>query len=209
MPKSKKEKSTENKLTDKERISKGQVLCRIIIEVLGAPKEHVEEAIKLVVDKVKDAEDITLLSESTYAAEEKGKLFTTFSELEIWFNNIDALAQFIFNFTPSSVEIIQPSQLSIPAIVLSGFFNDFLLKMHDLGLQLKDTAAKTQLLQKNADALVRNFLNLALKEPKSSQDISALTGIPDDNVKAILANYEKANIVVKKGDNYVMKKVKE
>jgi hypothetical protein len=210
MAKSKKadKSSTGQKVTDKERVAKGQILCRVIIEVLGAPKEYVEEAITLVVDKVKADESLELVSESTYEAEEKGKLFVTFSELEIWFKNMDSLVQFIFNFTPSSIEVMQPTSCVIPAIILSGFFNDFLMKMHELGLKVKDVSAKAQVLQKNTDALIRNFINVILVQPKSAGEISTLTGIPEDNVKAILAIYEKAGIVSLEGNKYLLKKEK-
>jgi hypothetical protein len=210
MAKSKKadKSSTGQKVTDKERVAKGQILCRVIIEVLGAPKEYVEEAITLVVDKVKADESLELVSESTYEAEEKGKLFVTFSELEIWFKNMDSLVQFIFNFTPSSIEVMQPTSCVIPAIILSGFFNDFLMKMHELGLKVKDVSAKAQVLQKNTDALIRNFINVILVQPKSAGEISTLTGIPEDNIKAILAIYEKAGIVSLEGNKYLLKKEK-
>ncbi|MBU2560888.1 MAG: hypothetical protein KKD17_01225 [Nanoarchaeota archaeon] len=194
------------KLTDKERVDKGGVLVRTIIEVLGAPKEYVEDAIKVVVDKLHKTDGLEVVSESTYEAEEKGKLFSTFSEIEIWFKDVDALSKFIFDFTPSSVEVVQPSKLSLSAIFVSGFMNDFLLKMHDMGLKLKDTAAKSQLLQKNTDALVRNFFNFILKEPKSAEEVAKLTGIPNENAEAILSNFMKAGVVEKKEDRYVLLK---
>ncbi|MBN1544729.1 hypothetical protein JW898_04675 [Candidatus Woesearchaeota archaeon] len=212
MPKAPKQKKDEKKaavkLTDKERVDKGEVLARTIIEVLGAPKDYVEEAIQVVVDKLHKTEGFEVVSESTYEAEEKGKLFSTFSEMEIWFKDVDALSKFIFDFTPSSVEIVQPSKLSLSALFVSGFLNDFLLKMHDMGLKLKDTAAKSQLLQKNTDALVRNFLNFMLKEPRSAEEIANMTGIPEENADAILSNFLKAGVVEKKGEGYVLLKKK-
>jgi hypothetical protein len=193
----------DGRLTDKERVEKGQVLVRVIIEVLGAPKGYVEEAVQLVVDRVHATKEIDVVSESTYEAEEKGKLFSTFSELEIWFGNMDTFSNFLFEFTPSSVEVIQPAKVELDARFVSGFFNDFLLKMHDLGLKLKDSSAKTQLLQKNADALVRNFMNFVLAQgAKSLDEVSSATGIPKDNVEALLANFEKAGIIKKDGDRY-------
>ena len=202
---SKKEKET---ISDKERIDKGQLLVRVVIEVLGAPKEYVEEAIQLVVDRVHKTSDIEVVSESTYEAEEKEKLFSTFSEIEIWFKDLDKMVKFLFDFTPSSIEIMQPAKLEFKSNFVSGLCNDFLLKMHDLGLKLKDTAAKVQLVQKNADALIRNFLNFALKEPKSAEEISKLTGIPKENAEALLSNFEKAGIVKKQENLYVLSSAK-
>ncbi|MFC1741231.1 hypothetical protein ACFL3V_01715 [Nanoarchaeota archaeon] len=191
-------------ISDKERADKGQILCRIVLEVLGAPKDYVNEAVQMVVDKVHKTEKIDLVSENTYEAEEKGKMFSAFSELEIWFNDMDVLMQFLFNFTPSSVEVMQPSKIPMDSHLVSGFFNDFLLKMHDMGLKLKNVSAQTQVLQKNADALVRNFFNTVLTEPRTSEDLSKMTGIPKENVEGILENFEKAGVVKKQGDKYLL-----
>ncbi|NQU79203.1 hypothetical protein HQ545_05550 [Candidatus Woesearchaeota archaeon] len=189
------ESESKNTLSEKERIAKGQVLTKIIIEVLGAPKEHVEEAIKIVVDKVNAVGKIEVVSESTYEAEPKGKLFSTFSEIEIWFDDIDALSMFLFEFTPSSVEVVQPVELNLKSTFMSGFMNDFLLKMHDMGLKMKDGYATTKLLKKNTDALIRNFMKSVLLEPKSGEEVAKITGIPKENVDAILADFSKAGIV--------------
>ena len=197
------------KLTDKERVDKGQVLARIIIEVLGAPKDYVEEAIQIVVDRVRSTKEIEVVSESTFEAEERGKLFCTFTELEMWFDNLDVLSNFLFEFTPSSVEIMQPSHITVDARFVSGFFNDFLLKMHELGLKVKDTSATVQLLQKNADALIRNFISYSLSScPKSADEIASATGIPKDNAAALLSNFEKAGVAKKEGDKYSFVKKK-
>ena len=189
-------------ISDKERVDKGQVLARVLIEVLGAPKDYVEEAIQLVVDKARQIDNAELISESTYEAEEKDKLFITFSELEIWFKDMDQILKFMFEFTPSSIEIIQPTKMVVTSQVMSGVCNDFLLKMHDLGLKLKDMSAKSQLLQNNADALVRNLFKIALIEPRTLAQMSELTGIPKENAKAILENFENAGIVGRKGNTY-------
>lgn len=195
-------KSGADRISDKERVDKGQLLVRVVIEVLGAPKEHVEDAVKLVVDRVHHQKDLDVVSEDTYEAEEKGKLFSTFSEMEIWFRDTDVLTRFLFDFTPSSVEVMQPSTVPLDAHHLSGFLNDFLLKMHESGMKLKDLSARTQLLTKNTDTLVRNFLNHVLETSRSSEELSKILGIPKDNIEAILANFEKAGIVKKEGEVY-------
>ncbi|MBW2967789.1 hypothetical protein KY362_04845 [Candidatus Woesearchaeota archaeon] len=195
-------KKDDDPVSDKERVDKGQLLARIVIEVLGAPKDHVEEAIKLVVDRAHKIKGAEVVSESTYEAEQKEKLFSTFSEIEIWFDSMDVLMQFIFDFTPSSVEIMQPAKVEMKANHVSGFFNDFLLKMHELGLKLKDLSAKTQLLGKNTDTLMRNFLHHVLETPRSADELSKVMGIPKENIAAILENFEKAGIVENKDDLY-------
>ena len=66
------------KKSDKERVAKGEVLVRSILEILGAPKEHVEKTITVLVDKLKEKAIVDVVSEEIFEASETedGKLFT-------------------------------------------------------------------------------------------------------------------------------------
>lgn len=188
-------KSNDEPISDRERVDRGNILVRVVIEVLGAPRAHVEESVQIVVDKIHRIQNITVVSEKTYEAEEKDNgLFSTFSELEIWFNSVEQCMEFLFNFTPSSIELIQPENLSWSNNVFSGFANDFLMKMHDSGMKLSDTSAKLALLKKNTDALITNFVTFSLDKPRSADELAKILGIPEDNVKAILDNFLKAGV---------------
>jgi len=90
----------------KAQTKKEPIRCRAILEVLGKPKEHVESTVKMLVDKVKENPDNSVLNEKFADVRQEGEtMFSTFVELEMVFKGIGPLAGFCFDFMPSSVEI--------------------------------------------------------------------------------------------------------
>ena len=62
------------------------IKARSIIEIVGGPKEHVDKAMNIVVDKLREDKQIKLLKEKVFEAkplEDKRPLFSTFCEVEI------------------------------------------------------------------------------------------------------------------------------
>ena len=59
---------------------------KIIIEIVGSPKEHIEEVMKQLVEKIK--EEKKLLKYNIFEAQEKDKLFFTFTEIDMGFENM-------------------------------------------------------------------------------------------------------------------------
>jgi len=82
-----------------------------VIELVGSPKEHVEEVMKKIVDKVK--ESYKLVDSKTFDAKQMDKLWAIFSELTIKFDKIEDLFGFCFDYMPSSVEIINPNKFIV------------------------------------------------------------------------------------------------
>ena len=104
---------------------KEPIRCRAILEVIGKPKEHVEKTIKILVDKVKEDSEISILNENYAEIQPLEKtMFSTFVELEMVFKGLPAVTGFCFDFMPSSIDIEKPEQLTLKNRDLSNFFND-------------------------------------------------------------------------------------
>ena len=86
------------------------IRCRIIIEILGKPKEHVEKTLRIYVDKIKNDSDLVILNSEFSEAAEKEKLWATFVELDMIIKGIPKLIAFCFDYMPSSVEITKPEE---------------------------------------------------------------------------------------------------
>ena len=165
----------------------GQVLARIIIEMLGTPKEHVETTLREYVKSLKDERELKVVNEHIAAPEEYDQMFCAFAELEIWFKNISRLLNFCFEAMPSSVEIIEPMQLQLQAAELSGHLNDLQGRLHTLDMALKKVNAEHDVLKNNADALFRNLITLALKQgPKALSELSEVIGVQEDELESVL-----------------------
>ena len=181
----------------------GKIEIRAIIEMLGAPKEHIEATLKEYVENLK--KDGVKINNETYAeAEEKGKFFSTFAEIEIDFENMEDVLAFCFDHMPSSVEIMSPEKLSFDANLLTGFLNDLQAKIHQVDALIKDVSAKQQLLDNNAINILHNFIHFMLKEKgeKTAEEISEKIGIGAKETKSFLTVMIKKGLIKEDGGKY-------
>src|SRR3989344_4134927 len=203
----------------KEKIEQGYVLSRVIIEVMGSPKDYVEKTLRLAIDNIKrkqkeitkrrkpGQEDIEILKEEFFPAEEKEKMFSDFTELEILFRNTFELVNFCFEYTPSSIEILEPQNLNYKSRDFSNALNDLLGKIHNNAMLIKNYAAENKILKRNASTLLQNIAILSLKErDKNLNELSKDIGISEEKLKNILEDFMENNIILKKGDKYAKKK---
>ncbi len=123
------------------------IKARFILEVVGSPAELVTKTLNNIVDSIKEVFSV----EDVYIdkPEKKGKnLFSSFVELVITFDNIQAFFGFMLYYTPSVVEIIEPYKLSISAGELENISNDIMSKVHEIDKMLKTTIGINKLLSK-------------------------------------------------------------
>jgi len=185
----------------------GQKLhCRIIIEVLGKPKEHVEEALKNFVAKIKQNQDMEVLVEHfADAKEQDDKLFSTFVELEMKFKNLLTLIGFCFDYMPSSVEIIEPQQLTMKYNEITDMINDLQAKLHNLDMAVKQLRSENNFLKKNTSSLLKNQLMVLLHNAKRSlPELSKLSGVPEQGLKLLLEGLIKEKKIKKQGELYCL-----
>ena len=113
--------------------------AKTIIEILGKPKEHVEETLKTYVKALeKDVKFKIISSEFADAEEqEQDELFSAFAELEIETNELEHLFGFCFDYMPASIDIIEPENLTILSHQLNTIVNDLQGKLHTLDMAVK------------------------------------------------------------------------
>ncbi len=185
----------------KEKIDEGYILCRSIIEIAGTPKEHIEKTIKLVVEDIKKKKNIILKSGDIFKTKEielkelkkKGKLFSTYAELELLFKDIPTLIEFCFDYMPSSLEILEPKDLELETNEFAGLLNDLLAKLHQVDMILKGLRAENKILNENASNLLRNLIILSLDKPKTLKEVSKNIGIPEEQLSPFI------KVMVEKG----------
>ena len=128
------------------------IKVRVIIEILGSPKEHVEEIINKVVKKIETEEkDIKLLNGKSYEATEVKGLWSTFAELELEFNKLYDLIGFSFDYMPSVIEILEPEKMNIEMGDVNELLNDLLAKLHNYDMVTKNLSAENILLKRQLE----------------------------------------------------------
>lgn len=134
-------------------MEKQKIKFKSIIEILGTPKEHVEKTMGLVVEKVKERQELKVFDAKTFEAKKlKDKPFwTTFTEIDMEAKDVDALIGFCFDFLPSSIEIIAPEKFGLENTDLNNFFNDILARLHQYDMLLKNMHAQNIVLKKEIE----------------------------------------------------------
>ena len=197
----------------------GKILCRAIVEIVGKPKEHVEGAIKMVVEKTEEIEGLkierkeiapikSLKDEKLEKTEDKiqqlsGELFSTFAELDLRAETIDPIASFCFEFMPSSIEIMEPEKTEVKLKDISKLLNDILSKIHNADMAVKRLNFENTTLKNNATLLLRNMIMVSLKSKgQKLKELSESTGIPAEQLNPFLESLIKENFIKKEDEIY-------
>ena len=174
---------------------------RAILEVLGRPKEHVENTIKTLVAKAKERHDVSVINEKFADIREEGKLFSTFVELEIVEKGKNNLSAFCFDFMPSSIEVDKPDQVILRNADLSDVYNDLQAKLHTVDMIAKKLNAENDFLRRNLGTMISNLLTVLIKIGKNSlNDLSKFTGINEKELADYIKKLEQEGKIKKEGD---------
>ena len=131
-----------------------QIKARVIIEVVGMPIEHVKETLNNLIDKIKEDREMNIEKHEIFEPVElpEMKLFSSFVEADINFSHIEKLVGFCFDFTPSSVEVLEPFSFIFDARFLNGILNDVVTKLHRYTMLIRNLDAEYALLKKELDS---------------------------------------------------------
>ncbi len=130
-----------------------KITVRVILEVMGMPKEHVEQALKDTIKKLKDDGRVRLSNSKTYETEQIEEFWSTFAEVEFEADEMKNVLDVCFDYQPSTLEILEPAGIEIDTAYLASLFNDLLAKLHQYNAVVKNIEAEKMLLQIEIDKL--------------------------------------------------------
>lgn len=201
--KPKKEAKAKGKTKVQEEAWTNSIKFRTVVEILGAPKEHIEKTLKQYVDKIKKDKNYKVHKVNIEKATERGKLFATFADLDLAAKDVNAVAGFCFDYMPSSIEVYEPYELTFKSKEMSDFFNDLQADLHKLDMMVKELKAKNTLLEKNAKQIVKNSILVSLKE--RSKDIGTISkgvGLPEQYTEMLLKELASEQWITKEGESW-------
>ncbi|MBN1646335.1 hypothetical protein JW868_04825 [Candidatus Woesearchaeota archaeon] len=171
----------------KEKLDQGYIQINVIFELLGSPKSHVEKTIKAFIQGIKVDPNVIFLQEEFGEVEEReGNLYSTFAEVDMLILGLEKITFLCFNYTPASLEIVEPGQLTFRTKDLTNWINDLLAKLHEVSTVTKAFNSKNQMLQQNINALLHNAIMLSIKQAKTEKEIAQDMGLPVKTVKPML-----------------------
>src|SRR3989338_8930656 len=181
------------------------IRCRTIIEVLGKPKEHVENSIKEYVEHIKKDSELVILSEDYSEIREQGKLWSQFVELELVVKGTQKLIGFCFEYMPSSIDIIKPENLAMSSAELSSFVNDLQARLHSVDMIVKKLKGENDFLKMSMNAIIHNAIMICLKVSKLDiKQLSQVTGVDAEELEIFLEKLLKENKIRKEEELYTL-----
>ena len=130
-----------------------KIKARILFEMIGRPKEHLKKAMTDLIEIIKKEKGIVVSSHKIHEAKKiekevmeknkyEGEMFSTFSEVEIEFEQIMTVFSLCFKYLPSHVEIVSPENFSMDNLDMNAIANEIINRIHHY-----DSIAKTMLIQ--------------------------------------------------------------
>lgn len=138
----------------------------MIIELAGFPESHINDSLNLLADKfeesnkdivkvlkkkISEVQKVSLTKDQSKEAVEKSNVFSGFVELEVDVAGLANLIGVIFDWLPSSVEIISPESFTEDAQEIAGVLNDLSGKIHKYDSIIKMLRAENIILKRDVD----------------------------------------------------------
>ncbi|MBU1623209.1 MAG: hypothetical protein KJ597_06555 [Nanoarchaeota archaeon] len=181
----------------------GEIVFRVVLEVVGKPQEHVEKSIKEYISNIKKDKDYQIISEefAEIKKHDEEGLWATFAELEIKTDKIQNIVGFCFNYMPSIVEVLEPAKMPFTSGDFSNFLNDLQARLHQIDLVAKQLRAENVFMKKNMGGLLKNYVTVLLSKGElTSPQLSGLTGLTKDKLEDFLDQMiDKGEIDLKEG----------
>jgi hypothetical protein len=194
------------KINIKDKIAEGAIYARLIFEIFGKPKENVDTAIKLLVENLKEKEDLKIIVEKYFDAEEKENMWSNFVELELLSKNMDSFLGLIVDFLPSSIEILEPEKVNINSNEIAGVLNDLTVKLTHMSNEYQKSSLESAFLKKKLNTLVSvMIIRTVEKDEKSLKDISEETRIEEQDLKPFIDDLVKNGKIEEKEGKYCLK----
>lgn len=105
----------------------------MIVEVAGRPADYVRQGLETHVsrlDQMKDIEVIRKTLSEPKRVEHHEEAYTCFAEIEIAVETFQRLLELIFDFMPSSIEIIEPGRIEFDSQEATMFVNNLAGRLH-------------------------------------------------------------------------------
>lgn len=138
-------------------IEKQKIKAKVLIEIVGAPKEHIENTTQLLAEQFGKEQGLSVLKTKISPAEKvnigkiKQDMFSSFIEIEALFDDLNVLGSIMFLYMPSHIEVIEPDNVVISADEISGVLTSLAAKLHETDMVAKKLKAQVAILARELE----------------------------------------------------------
>ncbi len=184
-----------------------KILFRTVLEVVGRPKDYVQNALQEYIEKLQNDDHYEVVSKELAELEkqEKQEMWMTFAELEIRTSSFSDIIGFCFDYMPSLIEVLEPNELVSSNAVISSLFNDLQARLHQVDMVAKQLRLENEHLRKNTQDLLKNYIIILLgNQNLTSVQLSRFTGVNIDQLEDFLDQLiDEKRIDLKEGIYYL------
>lgn len=190
----------------REKLRAGWVRAIIVFELVGKPREHIEQTLQAYVASIKsDGRVLSLNEEFADALEHEDGMFSAFVEMEALVQDVEALTWLAINFMPASIEVVEPEQLALGARDITNWYNDLLAKLHETSNILREERGVNSHLTEALNALIKNAIIACLRGgDKNKEELEAMTGIAHAQLAPFLEHLVAKGKLLQKGTQYAL-----
>lgn len=164
-------------------VEEGWIHARILFQLVGYPKEHVEKTLKDYVLTIGTEETIKIIKEDYTPAEKQDKVYSSLAEVDMLVRDFETMTKICFDYMPASIEIMDPKQLTFKRADIKNWTNDLIAKLHEVAIISKELRMQNESVIRNSTTLVRNAVLFAAKKGMTLREIAAALGLTQNNVK--------------------------
>ena len=147
----------------------------MIVEMAGRPAEHLKEMLGKHIGVLEDLKDVEVNSIKVHEPKEiemenvpKG-MFTCFAEADFNVELFSRLTEIVFDFMPSSIEVIDPAKVTLDGHEASTLLNNVSGRMHRYDEIAKVAGARLQQLNAQLQAAQQALIEKDAKKPKAKK----------------------------------------
>ncbi len=195
----------------KAEVEKGKIHCRIMLQVAGTPKQHVEDSLKGYISTIDSDEAFTIIESDINPAEKEEEFYSSFADIELLARDANALSSLCFNYMPSNIEIIDPKQITYKKKEIDEWFNDLLAKLHEISMLSKEVSAQNRAVIQNTRTIIQNAIMMAVSYGKTLEEMAESLGMKQKDLEPFVKSLIKAGKLKakKKGFEKISEKAKK
>lgn len=150
-----------------------KIEASMILEMMGRPKEHLENTMNQFIATLESEKDVKVLNKKTHKIKEikdaKREMFSTFSELEIKCS-LETFFYVIAKYMPSNIEIIKPTDISVANSELSALMNQYASRLHRYDEIAKRAMVQNKILENQIAKFQSQLKNQGQQKEEKSSD---------------------------------------
>jgi hypothetical protein len=184
-----------------------RITINFILEIIGSPKDHVNETIRLVIEQIEDNDDIDVHGKDVSEPEKTDdELFAVFADVNADVEDITTVGHIANNYNPASIELVEPAEITVDRKEFNDLFADTLAKLHINNTQIQELKGFKEDVTRNLNALVRNAVLLSLEQGDKTQEaIADDVGVDPGELDELLDSMIEENRLRRDGDKYTVK----